>query len=643
MVYNSVVLLTMIRAHLVSGLEMRFLYLSGGLKMPQGIPEEIIDEIRQRTDLVGLIGDYLKLERRGKNMVGLCPFHSEKTPSFTVSPEKQLFHCFGCGASGNAFSLIMQMENLPFPEAARFLANRVGVRIPEPTKTASAEDNLKERIYKLNLLAVRYYAHCLKNTPAGNKAREYLLKRGITPESIELFMLGYSPADWSDFYNYARQKGAQPELMIKAGLVSPGKDKGYYDRFRNRVMFPIFNISGKAVGFGGRSLTDDQKSGPKYLNSPETPVFSKGQMLYALNLAREAIRREKKAVVMEGYTDVIAVYQAGIKNVVASLGTALTAEQGRLLRHQAETVVTAYDADSAGEAATWRGLAVLQSTGCLVQVAELPAGSDPDSYVRAKGKDAFSKLVENAVPLMEYRLQQLKKRFNLASDKGRIDYIEELLPFLLAAVNEVEQDFYLKKASEELGVDENALRSELKKRRKMGTRYQDAEKSKPALEAETIKIRPAEKILLSLMLQSKEIAELGRNLLQTEFIDDPRVRQVIAVLWDISASETIVSAEKLINRFADQQITRLITEAVTDPSLQDIPPQIAKRMAEDCIGQLYHVWSEQRQRELQQKIKELEAQGSDEQLAALLKEHQQMLTNKDGNPYRLGKGGDFNG
>jgi DNA primase len=611
--------------------------------MPQGIPEEIVDEIRQRTDLVGLIGDYLKLERRGKNMVGLCPFHSEKTPSFTVSPEKQLFHCFGCGASGNAFSLIMQMENMPFPEAARFLANRVGVRIPEPTRTASAEDNLKERIYKLNLLAVRYYAYCLNKTPAGKKAREYLLKRGITSDSIELFMLGYSPADWNDFYNFARKKGAQPELMIKAGLVSPGKDKGYYDRFRNRVMFPIFNISGKAVGFGGRSLTDDQKSGPKYLNSPETPVFSKGQVLYALNLAREDIRREKKAVVMEGYTDVIAVYQAGIKNVVASLGTALTAEQGRLLRHQAETVVTAYDADSAGEAATWRGLAVLQSTGCLVQVAELPVGSDPDSYIREKGKDAFNELVESAVPLMEYRLQQLKKRFNLASDKGRIDYIEELMPFLLAAVNEVEQDFYLKKASEEIGVDENALRSELKKRRKKGTRYQDTEKSKPNLEAETIAIRPAEKILLSLMLQSKEIAELGRNLLQTEFIDDPRVRQVMTVLWEIAATETIVSAEKLINRFADQQITRLITEAVTDPSLQDIPPQIAKRMAEDCISQLYHVWSERRQRELQQKIKELEAQGSDEQLAALLKEHQQMLTNKDGNPYRLGKGGDING
>ena len=620
-----------------------FCYLPEVPTVPQGIQEEIIDEIRQRTDLVGLIGEYIRLERRGKNMVGLCPFHNEKTPSFTVSPEKQLFHCFGCGASGNVFSLVMQMEKLTFPEAARFLSGRAGVTIPEPKKTSTAEDNLKERIYKLNLLAARYYSYYLHKSRAGKKALEYLQKRGFKQETIELFMLGYAPAEWTGFFNFAQKKGVKPDLMVKAGLVSPGREKGYYDRFRSRIIFPIYNISGKVAGFGGRAFAEEEKSGPKYLNSPETPVFDKGSMLYGLNLAREQIRREKKAVVMEGYTDVITAFQAGIKNVVASLGTALTAEQGRLLRYQADTVVTAYDSDSAGEAATWRGLVVLQASGCLVQVADLPKSSDPDSYIRENGADSFSELINGAMPLIEYRMLQLRKRYDLASDKGRVDYIEELMPFLIAAVNEVEQDFYLKKAAEELGVAEDALRGELKKRRKRSSRYQDTGKNEQPEQESRITIRPAEKILLSLMLQSKEIAELGRNQLQTDYIYDLRVRAVYEAIYELTAKEAVVSAEKLLNRFADQQIVNLITEAVTDPALQDLQPQTAKRMTIDCINQLHQVWTDQKKRELQIKIKELEASGSKEQIEILLREHHQAIMKKDNSPYRSGKGGDDDG
>ncbi len=611
--------------------------------MPQGIPEEIIDEIRQRTDLVGLIGEYLKLERRGKNMVGLCPFHTEKTPSFTVSPEKQLFHCFGCGASGNVFSLVMQMEKLTFPEAARFLARRSGVTIPEPKTGSPAEDNLKEKIYKLNFLASRFYAYCLCKTDSGKTALEYLQKRGIEQKIIELFMLGYAPADWTGFFNFARKKGISADLLVKAGLVSPGREKGYYDRFRNRVMFPIFNISGKVAGFGGRALEEGEKSGPKYLNSPETPVYEKSSLLYGLNLAREEIRREKKAVIMEGYTDVITAFQAGIKNVVASMGTALTVEQGRLLRFQAETVITAYDSDSAGEAATWRGLAILQSTGCLVQVADLPEGSDPDSYIRENGADSFIDLVNNSRPLMEYRLQQLKKRFDLASDKGRIKYVEELMPFLLSAVNQVEQDFYLRKAAEELGVDEDALRRELKKRRKRGSRFQDAQKNEQPEREEKIMIGSAEKMLLSLMFQSKEIAEIGRNHLRIEYIDDPRIRKVIEALWNSVAVESFVSTEKLLNQFEDPQIINLITEAVSDPALQDLPAQTTKRMVKDCISRLHHIWGKKEQRELDKRRKEREASGSEEDINELLREQQQLIADKDGWPDRSGKGGDFSG
>jgi len=610
--------------------------------MSQGIPEDIIDEIRQRTDLVGLVGEYLKLERRGKNMVGLCPFHSEKTPSFSVSPDKQLYYCFGCAASGNVFSLIMQMENMTFPEAARTLAGRAGVTIPE-RKLSSAEDNLKEKLYKLNELAVLYYAHHLHKTGAGKNALEYLLKRGIKQETIELFKIGYAPADWTGFFDFAHKKGAQPGLIVKGGLASPGREKGYYDRFRNRVIFPIFNMSGKVAGFGGRALEEGEKSGPKYLNSPETPVFNKGSMLYGLNLARDEVRRQKKAVVMEGYTDVITAFQAGIKNAVASLGTALTAEQGRLLRYQADTVVTAYDSDSAGEAATWRGLAVLQSTGCLVQVADLPADTDPDNYIREKGPENFKNLIDNARPLMEYRLEQLKKIFDLQSDKGRIDYTEELMPFLLAAVNQVEQDYYLKRAAEEMDINEDALRSELKKRRTSSSRYKETGQKELFEEQQKIKIRLEEKIIISLMLQSKEIAEQARTLLKLEYIDEPKIKKIIEEIWNLAAGETVFSAEKLLNRFEDQEIIKIITEAVTEPSLQDLPSQIAKRNVEDSIKRLHKTWVNKKLRDLRKKRESCEAQGLLEEANKLFLEEQELSINKEDDPYRLGKGGDFNG
>ena len=610
--------------------------------MPQGIPEEIIDEIRQRTDLVTLVGEYIKLERRGKNMVGLCPFHSEKTPSFTVSPEKQLYHCFGCGASGNVFSLIMQLENMAFPEAARFLARRAGVRIPEPRKAAPGEESLKEKIYRLNLLAARFYAYCLTKSKAGKKALDYLQKRGINSSTIEVFMLGYAPADWTGFFNFARKKGVTPELMVKAGLVSPGKEKGHYDRFRDRLIFPIFNISGKVAGFGGRTLSDTDKSGPKYLNSPETPVFEKGLMLYGLSLAKDEIRKQKAAVVMEGYTDVITAYQAGIKNAVASLGTALTAEQGRLLRHQAETVITAYDSDAAGEAATWRGLAILQRNGCLVRVAELPEGSDPDSYIREKGADSFKELLEKARPLMDYRLAVLKEKYDPASEKGRIDYTEELMSFLSAAVNPVEQDHYLKKAAEVLKVEEEALRLELKRRRRTGSRRREQPDGELKTDQGRDKIDQAEKILVSLMLQSKEIAERGRNLLKPEYIEDGRIREIVEAIWQNSAGEVTCSAEKLLNRFTDPQMTKLITEAVTDPAMQDLSTRTAKRMAEDCFRELRQSWIKKKRIELLNKLKELEASGTEEEIMAFLRKNRDTLQWQDSGSYRDGKGGDFN-
>ncbi|MBM4235529.1 MAG: DNA primase [Firmicutes bacterium] len=610
--------------------------------MPQGIAEELIDEIRQRTDLITLVGDYLKLERRGKNLVGLCPFHHEKTPSFTVSPDKQLYHCFGCGASGNAFTLIMELEKMTFPEAARFLAQRAQVKIPERREAPTAKERLQEKVYNINQVAARYYAYCLKSTTAGKQAYNYLRKRGINDETIDLFMLGFAPAGWTGFYDFALKKGAAPELMLKAGLINPGRHKGYYDRFRNRVIFPIFNASGKVAGFGGRTMATGEKEGPKYLNSPQSPVFDKSAILYGLNLARDEIRRSKKVVVMEGYTDVIAAHQAGLKNAVASLGTALTEEQCRLLRYQADTVVTAYDSDSAGEAATWRGLAILQATGCLVQIAEMPEGSDPDSFIRQFGAAAYIKLIEEASPIIEYRLGQLKKRYDLTTDQGRVGYTKEIMPLLISAANRVEQDYYLKRAAEEIGVDENALRSELKRRRKDKNRLPE-EQAEQDSAVNLITINPAEKILLSLMLQSKEIADRGRKLIESDYYSDPRVENIFREIWNLYAAEEVFTAEKLINRLSDPQVVRIITAAATDPALQDLEPRTAKRMAEDSFSKLKRAWIERRQLELQRKIRELTAAGQLDQIDDLLRESQHLISGNENNPGRSGEGGDLSG
>ncbi len=599
--------------------------------MQQGIPENIIDEIRQRTDLVSLIGGYLKLERKGKNYVGLCPFHSEKTPSFTVSPDKQLYHCFGCGTSGNVFSLIMEMEKLTFPEAVRFLALQAGVSIPETKKISSVEENLKEKLYSVNQLAARFYSYCLTESPAGKKALEYLQKRGINREIVELFKLGYAPDGWTVFYDFACKKGIKPGLLIKAGLVAAGKNKGYYDRFRNRIIFPIYSLGGKITGFGGRAIEGDSQEGPKYLNSPETPVFDKGTLLYGLNLARQQMRQEKKAIVMEGYTDVITAFQFGIKNAVASLGTALTSSQARLLRSQADTVITAYDSDSAGESATWRGLAILQESGCLVQVADLPEGSDPDSYIREKGTDSFLEVINSARPMMEYRLRQLKNRYDLTTDSGRIHYTAELMEILPSAVNYVEQDYYLKRAAEDLGVDESSLRSELKKRRSRKSRYQHDARENLDKGQEQISINPAERVIISLMLQSKEVVEQGRIILETVYISDSRVRQIIETILEISRDEAVLSAEKLINQFEDPAVKKVIVSAATDPALQDLEPQTAKRMFEDSVDKLQQTWIKCKQQELQKKREDLETRGLFEEAKKLLLEQQKLIKNINGN------------
>lgn len=482
--------------------------------------DSLLDEIRAKTDIVGVIGEYVQLKKRGANFLGLCPFHQEKTPSFTVSPDKQMFYCFGCQTGGNVFSFLMQREGLSFAEAVEQLAARAGVAIPDKTSLRASPQDLAVReqrkkeielLYEVTELAARYFHKALLKSPEAEKARAYLKRRGIQPATVETFRLGYSLESWNDLHKYLRGKGYTDALLERAGLVARGRGAGrgrseeppdaeattataapaaeavadtaapaiathspttepaapaappapasYYDRFRGRLMFTISDHRGRPIGFGARALRDGDE--PKYLNSPETPLFSKGRGLYAIHLAAQSIRQGRRALVAEGYMDVIGCHEFGFDFAVASMGTAFTVDQARALRRLTDTVVTAFDSDTAGTQATIRGLEILTASDFKVRVAEIPGGKDPDECLRAEGgRVAFGQAVDEAVPLAEYRFRLACRRYDPATIEGRVAAVQDLLPVLAGIESPLERDEYLRDFARRLPVPEESLRLE---------------------------------------------------------------------------------------------------------------------------------------------------------------------------------------
>lgn len=427
------------------------------------IPQETIDEIAASVDIVDIISDYVPLKKTGRNFQGLCPFHHEKTPSFTVSPDKQIFHCFGCGVGGNVFSFIMQADGLNFPEAAQKLAQRVGVTIPE--KEMSAEERSaqakRERWYKINEVAAQFYHKILLKTKWGNNALAYLKNRGIDDDIIDKFQLGVAPPDWSRLLEFMGKKGVSPQELHEMGLALPkNSGQGYYDRFRNRLMFPIWDQGGRVIAFGGRILGEGE---PKYLNSPDTPLFNKGKHLYGLHLAKGAIRQADLAIMVEGYMDVIACHQFGVTNAVASLGTALTPSQARAILRHTYQVAIAYDGDTAGSLAALRGLDVLSDFGTQVRVVKFPQGLDPDEYLRKYGKENFELLVAKSESLIEYKLFKAMENVNIGSIEGKLKVIKAVLPDLGKMDSPVARESGIKIVSTKLGLAEATILSELRK------------------------------------------------------------------------------------------------------------------------------------------------------------------------------------
>lgn len=419
--------------------------------------DELIDEIKNNNDIVDVISQYVVLKRSGRNYFGLCPFHKEKSPSFSVSPDKQIFHCFGCGVGGNVFHFISKLENINFRESIEMLAERAN--IPLPTIDNEGDNRLaqlKKRAYDVNKEAALFYHQNLYK-PTAKIAQEYVKKRKLDNQTLKNFLIGYS-GNFNELYQYLKKKGFSNEEILASSLVNQTQNGKFIDRFRGRLMFPIQDVRGRVIAFGGRVL-DDSK--PKYINSPENIVYSKGRHLFGLYNAKK--NPMKRIIIVEGYMDAISLHQRGITNVVASLGTALTENQGHLLKNNAEQVIIGYDADGAGQAATLRGLEILQNMGCDVRILQIEGAKDPDEFVTKFGSARFMKYVEDAISLVEFKVKVLKRNLNIQNTSDKIKFLNEIAKILTKVNNKMEQEIYIDKISKEYEISKEAVYSEINK------------------------------------------------------------------------------------------------------------------------------------------------------------------------------------
>ena len=419
--------------------------------------DELIEEIRTSNDIVDVISQYVILKRSGRNFFGLCPFHKEKSPSFSVSPDKQIFHCFGCGVGGNVIHFVSKIENLDFKDTIEMLANRANIELPtlnnfEDDKTAK----LKSRIYQINEETAKFYHENLYK-PTSKQAQEYIKKRRLDNKTLKSFLIGYS-GNFDELYRMLKSKGFSNEEILASSLVNRTDDGKFIDRFRKRLMIPIQDTRGRFIAFGGRVL-DDSK--PKYINSPENLVYSKGRQLFGLNVAKKG--DTKKLIIVEGYMDAISLYQRGITNVVASLGTALTEQQGWLLRKNCEQVIIGYDADGAGQAATLRGLEILQNMGCDMRILQIYGAKDPDEFVNKYGPERFLKCVDNAISLVEFKVKILKQNLDIENTNDKIKFLNQIAKILSSVDNNIEKEIYIDKISLDYGISKEAIYAEVNK------------------------------------------------------------------------------------------------------------------------------------------------------------------------------------
>ncbi len=567
------------------------------------LSEEFIQKVKEENDIVDIISEKVKLKRTGRNYMGLCPFHHEKTPSFSVSQDKQIYKCFGCGEAGNVITFIMKINNITFPEAVKTLADKANIDFEENDNNMNSKKaGIKEKLYAINVEAARYF---LKNLQNVNKASDYFSKRGITLKTMRSFGLGYSLDSWNALLNYMKTKGYSELDLLNAGLIIKNQRGGYYDRFRNRVMFPVFDYRGKVIGFGGRVL-DDSK--PKYLNSPETPLFIKGTNLYGLNFAIKN-NNSRSFIMVEGYMDCISLHQFGITNTVASLGTALTLNQAKLLKRFADKVIISYDADTAGQSATLRGLNILKKVGFEIFVLTVPKGKDPDEFIRNNGREAFLKLIDEALPLIDYRLKNAKQGINIEKGHGIVKYAENAVE-IIAELDSIEKDFYIKKLSEETNIKTQALydimNEKLQKKPKNDEQLniENDFGSKLYLEPPYLK---AERGLLNIMLNNAEAFEyIVNNFDESELIIESHKKIYILMKNNIERSHEELIKFIEINcddvESSKEWVIICETQLIYDESDW-------QRLSDDFIREIRKFKLEESKKEIMNKIKLYENEG----------------------------------
>ncbi len=575
------------------------------------IPDQLIDRIQEKTDIVEVISRYVPLKKFGRNYKAPCPFHNEKTPSFIVSPDKQIYHCFGCGAGGNVFSFLMKHENLQFPEVVEMLAEKCGVVLPK-SGSSSHDNSLANQLYKINETACRFFEASL----AGNAAaKEYIRSRGVADETLKKFKIGFAPNSWDALINFFKAKSVPASMLEKAGLVVANDKGGHYDRFRNRLVFPIVDLKDKVIGFGARVL---DSSLPKYLNSPETAIYSKGRNLYGLNASKDEIKKSGHFMVVEGYLDFIVPYQAGIKNIIATLGTALTVDQIKLLKRFSNTAVMVYDPDEAGEAASLRNLDLFISEDVNVYIAELPEGFDPDSYIRKFGVDEFIKLKKSSKNLFDYKLGKLMKRFNISTTHGKMSIAGEMLPTIGRINNEVLKSTLIKKLAEKLSVDEESIRAELKK---VKSDYAERRYVENVVEVKK-RSSDAEMLLLALMMDGPKIIERIAGVLSPDEFKNSSIRDVVNAVFELYKANKEITAPRLINHMSDStDAAALITEAV---GISEIIGNKEKAL-NDCVAKIKKDNLEERKTLIQDAIKIAHNQKNDMRVMELVTEYNELM------------------
>lgn len=551
------------------------------------------EEIRRAADIVELIGQFVQLKKTGKNFSGLCPFHAEKDPSFTVNRERQMFHCFGCNKGGDIFDFWMAYHNYTFPEALRDLAERYHIPIKESISTAQEKkkSELRKHLFSANETAATYYQQTLKNPRQGKPGADYLKQRGIPDQIIDEFRLGYGSSRWDGLYTHLNRKKIRPEVAAEAGLLIPKKNGGYYDRFRGRVMFPIFNLRGQVTGFGGRVLDN---SLPKYLNSPESLIFKKGEIPYGLHASFKAIRESGRVVITEGYLDFLALRQYGLNEAVATLGTALTGDHIRKLKGYAKEAIVVFDSDVAGRTAALKSLPLFLNEGLSARAVVLPDGHDPDTFLREKGLPPFLEILENAPTLFDFYLDQ---KLGAAGEgiEGKITILKEIIPVLLKVLNRAQRSLYTSGIAHRIGIREDVVLAELERFEKTLSTDSFERGIRKGVSAARVKAHIGDVQVLNLMTHHPQSIEPLMDCECHTLLADPVVADIVSTIFDTYRSEGQIIPERLEARLDREEMRVkyreiLVSESIysdqeVDHAIQDIATKAYNRKISDSFKQ----------------------------------------------------------